>query len=563
MAKITSRSQINVGTEVSINTANRTITLNVAGNLVAKDGVTWQSLYSKFIELWSTAAYNEYPFPFYAIDALSGQFQIGFDGSKYNTWTWGDNNTRTYLRDGGWSEYVATSPDAANTSTTGTLQRQYVGIVTLGTVSSGAQLYYQNTATGAAQNFTFTDAVNEGIKVYENGVYDTRSFFKGFVREYGYKYKDSVLADTGKTGTGAYIVNLLLSNETDLDIVANDSIVSVTSPYANTTIRYFANTFQKDIDLAGTPRNFGIVVDVGTHSGIDGSVSSSGSVLTTSAGGIDGSVYTSGTLKIHNGASKGSYTISGTPTATQVTITSTFPATQANASFTIYRQTPLSVSLKQIHTKLQYLLRQNSDIDATGGTVIGKTASLLSNFVGSRLDMGSYTPTNPNWTANTTLFGTGSGVLVEGIADADSNSIRFYDNTTGGTTYREYPYTSSGTLQFNTNLTANNSGYYRLYYDNLTGDNDYGFANAVTVKNASGIPIAGTISSSSISFNFDYTNETANNGVTNLRTAGTDAPVVLVAGNPGYAKPVVAFGTITQSKSIVISAVAEQDRAYF
>jgi hypothetical protein len=553
MAKITSRSQLNVGTELTVNLPARTITLNVAGNLVAKDGVTWQALYSKFIELWTTADYNEFPFPFYAIDALSGQFQIGFDGSKYNTWTWGNTNTRTYLRDGGWSEYVATSPDNANTSTTGTLQKQYVGIVSLGTVSSGAQLYYQNTATGAAQNFTFTDAVNEGVKVYENGVYDTRSFFKGFVREYGYKYKDSVLADTGKTGTGAYIVNLLLSNETDLDITANDTIVSTTSPYANTVVRYFANTFQKSVGFTAA-NNFGIVVDVGTHSGVDGAVTASGTTLTTSAGGIVGATYVGGTVKIHNGANKGTYNITGTPTGTQVTITgATFPATQANASFTIYRQTPLTVSLKQIHTKLQYLLRQNSNINAgTTGTVVGKTASLLSNFVGSRLDMGFYIPTNPYWGAP--AFGNGSGVMVEGIADADSNSIRFYDNTGTGT---EYPYTSAGTLNFNTNLTANSSGYYRLYYKDLSGTQDYGYSDAITVKNAAGANITGTITSSSISFNYDYTND-----ATGGRTPGSPVNVVLVAGNPGYSKPVVAEGTITESKSIVITATGEQDRAF-
>lgn len=54
--------------------------------------------------------------------------------------------------------------------------------------------------------------------------FDNRTYFKGFVREYQKKYKDSVLADTGKTATGAYLVNLLLSNETDLDIAADGAL---------------------------------------------------------------------------------------------------------------------------------------------------------------------------------------------------------------------------------------------------------------------------------------------------------------------------------------------------
>jgi hypothetical protein len=46
------------------------------------------------------------------------------------------------------------------------------------------------------------------------------------------------------------------------------------------------------------------------------------------------------------------------------------------------------------------------------------------------------------------------------------------------------------------------------------------------------------------------------------RTAGTDAAVTVIAGNPGSAKPVVATGTIDQSKAISITLTAETDRAY-
>ena len=52
MPKIIARSGLNVGTEITINETLKTFTLNVAGNLVAKDGVTLQALYSKFVELW-------------------------------------------------------------------------------------------------------------------------------------------------------------------------------------------------------------------------------------------------------------------------------------------------------------------------------------------------------------------------------------------------------------------------------------------------------------------------------------------------------------------------------
>lgn len=45
-------------------------------------------------------------------------------------------------------------------------------------------------------------------------------------------------------------------------------------------------------------------------------------------------------------------------------------------------------------------------------------------------------------------------------------------------------------------------------------------------------------------------------------SAGDDAPITIVAGNNGSAKPVVATGTISRTKGISISLVAEQDRAF-
>ncbi len=94
MAKLVSKSSLNVGTELTINEAARTITLNAAGNLVAKDGVTWQALYSKLVDLWATSTYQDSPFPCYAIDSLSGQFQIGTDGATFSGWTFNDDASR-------------------------------------------------------------------------------------------------------------------------------------------------------------------------------------------------------------------------------------------------------------------------------------------------------------------------------------------------------------------------------------------------------------------------------------------------------------------------------------
>jgi len=149
MAKITSRTLLNAGTEIFIDTAAKTVQLVATGNLVAKDGVTLQAVYSKLVDLWNTATYNDYDFPMYAKDVIAGEYSIGYNGFSYNGWNWKDANTRNYIRDGGWNEYDAS----------GVLQKQYVGIVSLGVLqSSGIQTYYQTVNGGSATDFTYTDA---------------------------------------------------------------------------------------------------------------------------------------------------------------------------------------------------------------------------------------------------------------------------------------------------------------------------------------------------------------------------------------------------------------------
>ena len=86
--------------------------------------------------------------------------------------------------------------------------------------------------------------------------------------------------------------------------------------------------------------------------------------------------------------------------------------------------------------------------------------------------------------------------------------------------------------------------------------NDFGEAGAITVKNSANADIAGTISASSIGFDFDYDGSTAGG------TAGTDKAVTLIGIKPGTGKYAVATGTLTRSKGISLSLVAETDRVY-
>lgn len=449
MAKITSRTQLNVGTELLVDEGARTIELVAAGNLSAKDGVTWQALYSKLQDLWAISSYQDSPMPVYGIDALSGQFQIGTDGATYNGWTFASDTTRQMLRDGGWSEYTSG----------GVLARQYAGIVGLGSVSAGAQLYYQRASSDAPINFTFTDQCNEGIQIFgdaSNGNFDKRTYFKGFVREQGKKYKDSVLADTGKTGTGANIVNLLLTNEDDLKIQASDAAMAG-APYSGITVGYFSANQSRTI--GGTPRNFKIIIN-----------------------GND-------------------------------------------------------ATLEQIYTKVQYLLRQNADINigGTAGAVTGKTAAALLAFVGDSLE-------------------TAQSVYIDNVQAADSNRVTFKDD---GGVNRTNPYTAAGTITFNGVLVGAGSTFRLMFSAPPGAGNDYGESGAITVNDADGAPITGAISSGSAAFTYDY-----DGNVQGGATAGTDRAVTLIGIRPGGGKFVSATGLLTRSKSIALSLVAEADRVY-
>ena len=447
MAKLTLRSELNVGVELIIDEVGRTYQLVEAGNLVAKDGVSFQALYGKFVDLWATATYQDSPFPFNALDALSGQYLIGVDaGGNYNGWAPLDQATRDMQRDAGWEEYNAA----------GLLLFVKVGIVGLGTINSGAQAYYiaDLADLDTPTNFTFTDQVNIGVTVYEDGVSDKRTYFKSFVREQGYKYSSSILADTGKTATGAYIVNMLLSNETDGKITDADDQMLL-APYDGVVIEYFA----------------------APQSRLIGGVNYDFSVIVSNTGGA---------------------------------------------------------TLQQVYTKLQYWMRQDADVDSGVGTVIGKTADTLAYFDGDTLV-------------------TSTGVYVDDVLAAESNSIIFYDDTG---TARANDYEAAGAMAFNAVLVGAGSSYRLMFTTGPGALDDYGEAGAVTVQDASDVDITGTIGTGVIDFTFDFDNDTLGG------TAGTEKPVTLIGIRPGFGKFAVGTGTLSRSKGISLSLVAETDRAY-
>lgn len=134
------------------------------------DGVTMQALYSFLKEEWrvnSLSASGEdlikYTFPMVSI--TSEQFEVG--GVSNSNWEFADDtgdgslaseSSRNLIRTGGW----------ASINDAGQIIENYPSVVTLGTLETDSQVYYQLTsATTNPLDFVLTGPVNQSIRTLE------------------------------------------------------------------------------------------------------------------------------------------------------------------------------------------------------------------------------------------------------------------------------------------------------------------------------------------------------------------------------------------------------------
>ncbi len=285
-------------TEVYIKTSDKTIKLVVVGDL-STDGLTLKCLYSFLKEQWRTDpnAKNLAAFPFPMVPITDESFEL------VEGWDFKDATARNLIRTAGW-----TVKNAA-----GNVIAKWAGIIGLGTIESNDQLYYQQATGGSATNVVLTGQVNQAVQIYSdpNGDgnpvdgFDYRTFFKLFVREYQQTDDDANLSDIGVSTMDSIAYRFPISTGSDaIKITHGDATVGgANDPYDKIVIRYFDQAFTRDVDSA-TSRNFGIVIDVGTHSGVDGSAPGGASVLTSAEGGMGVNAFSGGVLTIYEGTDK-------------------------------------------------------------------------------------------------------------------------------------------------------------------------------------------------------------------------------------------------------------------
>ena len=217
-----------------------------SGGGTVTDGVTLQAIYSFLKEEWKTQASSgnagaltdliQFIFPLESI--TREQFEIG--GATHSNWDWRDDVTRNLLRTAGWNKL----------NSAGTIQQQYAGVITLGTLDSDTQVYYQqiNSTSGTTddpKNFVLLGAVNQAILFNDPAgtvnSEDNSQFLKLFARKKGKTYPQSEIGDIGVTDLENIVNRFPLTHADDPAIVQTDGTLAGTGVWQATTSLFSAS----------------------------------------------------------------------------------------------------------------------------------------------------------------------------------------------------------------------------------------------------------------------------------------------------------------------------------
>jgi hypothetical protein len=389
---------------------------------------------------------------------------------------------------GGWDLLNDTARNLIRTAgwtvrnASGATTAMYAGIIGLGTIEANDQLYYQQESGGAAANVVLQGQINQAVKILEDPNGDG-SYVDGFDRRSYFK--------------------LFTREQGQLYDTANLADIGVTQMAAQ-AYRFPISTGSDAIKITHTDvqidANSDNVADVAPYSGMSITYYATGQ--TRSIGGTN---RTFGIIINGN---------SGTA--------------------------------EQIYEFVQWSLRRTTDIDAGAGSLIGKIADDLLEFVGDTLK--TKNATNP--------AGGGTGVFIDNYQTVDVNRLVFRDNTA---TERTFPYVAALTINFGDNLKLDASAKYWVYFTTLPGaGNDFGESGAVIVDDNAVADMAGNVGgAASIQHSFNY-----DGNVQGGRTAGTDAGITVIGIGLATGQYVKATGTIQRSISNSVSLVAALERNY-
>lgn len=212
--------------EVEVQTGTKTVELRVAGNLddIAPgktSGGTAKSVYSFLKEEWLTnSTLRRFKFPIKMI----------FEGSFIwvNGWAPANQQTRDLFRDAGFEEQVSGNVNAC--------------MISLGAIDApGSDLAYYTQAPGftaATTDFDKTGELNENVDITGKTTY-----FKAFLREQGKLYPEyNLLDEQGLSVIGFQAYSFPLTNGNDAKVTETDGNIDTQAPYTSMEINYIQGT---------------------------------------------------------------------------------------------------------------------------------------------------------------------------------------------------------------------------------------------------------------------------------------------------------------------------------
>jgi hypothetical protein len=537
MALITDPDSLNQATEVTISTAARTFTLNIAGNLSA-DGVTGQAFYSWLKEEWKSDA-NLIPYPFPMIGITPEQFEF-VDG-----WKLANDASRKLIRTAGWKEI----------DVTGATNREYCGITTLGDIDAtsktvGDKAYYSFSSNPSQTFFTYAGPVDEAVQFYgdaSNGNFDyTNDTLNLYIRIEGKLYGSCFSTEST---IQAKVIKLSgpLAEADDAKITHTDAQIAGDAPYTGMGIEFFSSAQTKTGFSTGS-HDFGIVVDgnAGTveqiyeflqwslrqNSDIDDGTGTHLGTLTDAFAQFVGDRLD--TLAVTN--SEGG----GTGVFLDDVATDDTNSMRMIDNTGTYREYPFVATGNIIfNTNLQ------NDADAiyrmfflyTHATAVSDLA--VSSSSGANASLDSAGGNLPSLSQNDYIY-------VAGFTNDENNGL--WQITDASPSATQADATKIDAINpINETATAC-----------TVGENPFGTPSAILVDDNSAADISGNVSgASSIGYDFDYDGNTQGG-----RTAGEDATVIVVAIGHGTAQYVAAAGTIARQTGNNVSLVAALERNY-
>jgi len=229
-----------------VDLVNKKIRLTKVGANFGTEGITLKAIYSKLKDIWlAESAAIKYAFPMTPITDESFELLNSWDFDKTGS---GDAYTPNLIRTGGW-----TRKDGA-----GVMLEQWVGVVTLGSIQGGGQVYYtQSSGAASGTNFNLTGAVNQAIQTYSStGPVDNRAYLKLFIREQGNAYATSQLSDIGVTGNMSnQVYRFPLADADDSKVTLPD----VTVDAYGVTITWYGAAQARTVN--GVSRNFHVIIN--------------------------------------------------------------------------------------------------------------------------------------------------------------------------------------------------------------------------------------------------------------------------------------------------------------